>query len=323
MRVSWTWRLREESVNFRTNAAFFRQSPPRRSNESLSNESLAPNKFPANKFPAPKKFLTTFMALNFHQHDLQRVVQDTFVEKVWYRPQMESTSDMAFQLARDAQEMPLLVLTQRQTAGRGRGTNQWWSGDGGLTFSIVLDASSDTASGSGWTQISLAAALAVGSALRQVLPGGDVGLKWPNDVFLGSRKVCGILVESRPEAPRRLVLGIGLNVNNSFRSAPPAVRELGTSLCDEAGRTFEPIEVLVAVLRNLETKVSELQEGRLALPRQWSPHCILSGHWVQVDTGSRQLLGRCRGIDDDGALLLDTESGQHRCYSGTVRRAEL
>ena len=280
------------------------------------------------------------MSPAFSQTDLRRIPRETFVEEVWYRRELGSTNDLALDLASASRELPLLVLAERQTAGRGRGANRWWSGDGGLTFSLVIDwpttsaaavgptplapsaGNSQRGRGTGWMRVSLAAALAVHDVLCVLVPDKRVGLKWPNDVFLANRKICGILIELRPDTANRLVLGIGLNVNNSFRDAPDVVRQLGTSLCDATGAPLVMTRVLIALLDSLATRLKQLREERLELVRAWQPHCALSGHWIEIDSGSRKTLGRCNGIAEDGALLLDTESGRQRCYSGVVRRVE-
>jgi biotin-(acetyl-CoA carboxylase) ligase len=148
--------------------------------------------------------------------DLARLSASGLVAGIDFHESLGSTSDRALGLAAEgAIALPHLVLAQRQTAGRGRGANRWWAADGALTFSLVLAAPPDRLPPDRWPQVALVAGLAVCDALRSLAPAAELRVKWPNDVFLAGRKVCGILSESVPGWRDRLVVGIGVNVNNS------------------------------------------------------------------------------------------------------------
>ena len=102
------------------------------------------------------------------------------------------------------------MLADQQRAGRGRAQNRWWSAPGSLTFSLVVDGHDWNLSARSWPRISLGTSLAVSDVLRWIVPTENVQLKWPNDVFVRSKKVCGILVESSPQCPSFLVIGVGI-----------------------------------------------------------------------------------------------------------------
>jgi BirA family biotin operon repressor/biotin-[acetyl-CoA-carboxylase] ligase len=172
--------------------------------------------------------------------------------------------------------------------------------------------------GSRWPRIALTAGLAVGHALQQLQPGLPVGLKWPNDVYVSGRKICGILVEVSPRRSDRLVLGIGLNVNNSMQQAPPDVALSAISLRDVAGFPLSLSVVLTRVLCQLRQLLGAMTRGDMTLASQWQDWCMLTGMRVRVETGQLATEGICGGIDDAGALLLNTDRGCERCLSGTV-----
>jgi BirA family biotin operon repressor/biotin-[acetyl-CoA-carboxylase] ligase len=251
----------------------------------------------------------------------ERIVRETFVDCVEYRHELSSTSDLALQMLQ-AGLAPgvLLVIADRQTSGRGRGENRWWSDDGAITFTLVLAGSSSELPARIWPQASLVTALAVSDALLDLVPKLEVRLKWPNDVYLQSRKVAGILVESSPSRPGVPIIGVGVNVNNSIAQAPPALQQSAASLCDVTGRTFERVDVLIRILRHLEVRLRELADHSLALPDVWQRLCMLQGRTVSVESGSQKCVGICQGIDDQGALLLQTESGIQRQLTGVVTR---
>jgi BirA family biotin operon repressor/biotin-[acetyl-CoA-carboxylase] ligase len=173
-----------------------------------------------------------------------------------------------------------------------------------------------------WPRTSLCAALAVRETLAERAPAAECGVKWPNDVYLASRKACGVLVEAPPrkgDLPHRLVIGIGVNVNNSMQSAPTEVRALATSLLDEAGQTHDRTEVLAATLSRLAQFLTLLAAEEETLPELWQRHSLLDGRTVSIDLGTRLVTGYCLGINAQGALDLATELGVEAITSGVVR----
>jgi BirA family biotin operon repressor/biotin-[acetyl-CoA-carboxylase] ligase len=206
--------------------------------------------------------------------------------------------------------------------------------------------------------------LAVRAAIEEILPGIPVRLKWPNDVYLMDRKVCGILVESTPARQERVVnggsdslmshvpsshlaqegggevvngcsglrsqsasaierttlqvIGIGVNVNNSLRRAPRDLQARATSLTDAAGRVFDRTELLIRILRRLTLILQELHEDQFPLSDRWQSACMLQGRTICLESGGQSAIGVCQGIDDEGALLLQTEAGITRHLTGIV-----
>jgi BirA family transcriptional regulator, biotin operon repressor / biotin---[acetyl-CoA-carboxylase] ligase len=241
-----------------------------------------------------------------------------------HHEQIGSTSDRALEVARqDDVQLPLLILADRQTAGRGRGSNQWWAAEGSLAFSLILDARQLGLAGEQWPVLSLSTGLAVCEALEQIAPGGDFGVKWPNDVYCAGRKLCGILIESPSASQGRLVVGIGLNVNNSLAAAPVEIQSAAISLVDYLQRPLDMTAVLLTLLTSLSARWQEL--GRTGFPPQapaFRRRCILDSRTVQVSTGPRLLTGRCLGIADSGSLVLQTESGREEVASGSVVKME-
>lgn len=264
--------------------------------------------------------------MSFHHQpafDLNQLQRETFVKSVQFRDQVDSTNDLALSLATQPEiKTPLLVLALRQTAGRGRGSNQWWASVGSLAFSVLLDCKSQQLEVRNWPRISLAAGLAICRVLRRTAAGHDFRLKWPNDVYLGDRKVSGVLVESASTCPDRLVIGIGINVNNSLDSAPPEIQEIAASLSDVTGTQVNCTDLLTRVLLELEAQLHAVRSGTPTLLEAWQELCMLRGRTVQVDSISGSVVGVCQGIDQDGALLVETEDGSARCLAGVVSRIE-
>jgi BirA family biotin operon repressor/biotin-[acetyl-CoA-carboxylase] ligase len=255
--------------------------------------------------------------------DLPRIHRSGLVRHVDYHETLGSTSDRALELAAvDEVPLPLLVLTERQTGGRGRGTNKWWSADGALTFSLALDAAELPAEERPRT--ALAGGLAVCEALAELAPSGQWQVKWPNDVFVNGRKVCGILCESVPGWPERIVVGIGVNVNNSMRvqgsgfGVQEGVSKQATALVDLDGVMRDLIEVLLAVLDRFDLRWRSLATGFTDIATEYRRRCFLSDKTLIVTSGNDRHIGVCRGIDDRGSLLLATESGVRTIVAGSI-----
>ena len=135
-------------------------------------------------------------------------------------------------LREGSHELPLAVWAQRQTSGRGRGENQWWSDEGSLTFTIALAPESHGLLVHQEPRLALMTAVAVIEAIETLgLPAQGIGIRWPNDIEVGGRKLGGILPERvEMDKGHRLLLGVGLNVLTRVDLAPPAVGRMAMSL---------------------------------------------------------------------------------------------
>ncbi len=253
--------------------------------------------------------------------DLERLRDESFVSRIEFRRECVSTNDFALSLPADNQS-PTLVLTDSQTGGRGRGSNQWWARDGSLTFSLRLMPATFSVSHEKWPLASLTTAIAVADTLAEFAPDQTIGLKWPNDVFLNGRKICGILVEPPKGSTSELVVGVGLNVANSLSDAPPEVRTLATSIFDETDNDFSPSDVLLKFLQRFETLIRDLGNDSLNLNERWQQQCTLTGHQISLESGDHHIIGLCRGISDAGAINVETNGIVRPWYGGIVRRIE-
>ena len=251
--------------------------------------------------------------------DLDRVLRETFVARAEYHPTLASTNDRASRCAAEgAGELPLLVVADRQTAGRGRGSNRWWTGRGSLAMSLLLDPGRSTFEQRSQSPlVALATAVAIVETVRPLVPAQTVGIDWPNDVLAAGGKLAGILVEVLPDG--RHVVGIGINTNNSLAEAPPELIGTATTLLELTGRRHDQTTFLVALLRHLERAFGQLalEPGRIGT--RADELCLQHGKTLALRLGERSIGGRCAGIAPDGALLLDTPEGRQAFYSGILQ----
>jgi BirA family transcriptional regulator, biotin operon repressor / biotin---[acetyl-CoA-carboxylase] ligase len=193
------------------------------------------------------------------------------------------------------------IRARRQTAARGRHGRRWDSGEGGLWTSVVLPLEPPDR---GWSAFPLAAGLAVASTLRG-LGLTRARLRWPNDVLIGPKKICGILMEKF--APDRVVVGLGLNVTNDPAASDPELAAIATSLAAElplAPPIGDIYEKVLVTLRVLHGRVAE--EGFAALADD------INRHWggtrqVELHLANETIRGPFLGIDTRGDLLVEIE----------------
>jgi BirA family transcriptional regulator, biotin operon repressor / biotin---[acetyl-CoA-carboxylase] ligase len=251
---------------------------------------------------------------------LEAELRSTIVRAVRHFEELPSTNDYALAVANDLVDgdLPCLVIADLQTAGRGRGANRWWSNPGALTFSLIIQPGRWGVPASMWPRLSVAIGGTVTEALSQFVPGGSVQLKWPNDVYLSGRKVCGILVETAPANSDRLVIGVGVNVGNSFTNAPADVAAKATSLVDATQKSVRREDVLIAILRQLDADLMRLALLDGELLQRWRRSCFLTGRLISISDSETRVFGACLGIEDDASLLIQTEAGPQRRYAGVV-----
>jgi BirA family biotin operon repressor/biotin-[acetyl-CoA-carboxylase] ligase len=256
------------------------------------------------------------------QPDIDRIRRETFVARVEHHTTLASTNDRAAECAAGcaagfAGGLPLLVIADEQTAGRGRGANRWWTGGGALAFSLLVEGESIGAAAGPAPLVALATAAAVAEAVTPLLPEHNVGLHWPNDVMVAERKLAGILIEALPD--RRHIIGIGLNVNNSAAAAPAELRDRIATLRDLSGRDHAPSDLLVALLRRLEVEFRQLCAAPAEVSAKADALCLQTGHPLKLQWGNRIVTGRCRGIAPDGAVRIETAAGVESFYTGVLQ----
>jgi BirA family biotin operon repressor/biotin-[acetyl-CoA-carboxylase] ligase len=205
-----------------------------------------------------------------------------------------STNAVAAERVRAGEPAGLVVVAEAQTAGRGRLDRSWVSPPrAGLTFSVLLRPDLPPVQ---WPWLPLWTGLAVATALRE-RAGVDAELKWPNDVLVDGRKLCGVLAEV-PE-PGAVVLGIGLNVTTRAEELPHAQ---ATSLALAGGRTTDRDTLLRAVLRSLTSVLADQDAARAA----YRERCSTLGRHVRVELPADVVVeGTAQAVDDDGRLVVD------------------
>jgi BirA family biotin operon repressor/biotin-[acetyl-CoA-carboxylase] ligase len=231
------------------------------------------------------------------------------------RDLIASTSDEAKSLAAKGAAEGTLVWARAQSKGHGRQGRVWASPPGNLYVSLVLRPSVPVAVAA---QLSFVAALAVGEACRDAAPDAEITFKWPNDVLLAGRKLAGILLESQAQPDGSLawlVLGVGINLATYPVNATYPATALSATGADVSAEAM-----LAPLARHFLRRYEQWQNGRgfSTLRAAWLAQAQGMGQGIRVSLPQVELSGVFAGLDQDGALLLETATGNRRIDAGEV-----
>jgi BirA family biotin operon repressor/biotin-[acetyl-CoA-carboxylase] ligase len=239
--------------------------------------------------------------------------------KIYHYDRVESTNRTARELASRGVPAGTLVVAEEQTGGRGRMGRGWFSPHGlGIWCSVILRPAVNPMDAPPLTML---AAVAVARVLRRVT-GVEAGIKWPNDLLVGEKKICGILTELSAEMERvnYLITGMGINVNIDRHQFPPELRETATSVLAETGRRVSRVALLQDLLAELEYWYTLWErEGFAPVLARWKEMSVTLHRPVKVFTWKESWEGWAEDVAADGSLLLRLPGGEcKRVVSGEV-----
>jgi BirA family biotin operon repressor/biotin-[acetyl-CoA-carboxylase] ligase len=227
-----------------------------------------------------------------------------------------STNDQLLKMAEGGAREWTVVLADRQTAGRGRRTNDWWSPEGNLHMSILLRPE---VSPRQLLRLPVIASLAFLSAMGE--SGSSLTIKWPNDILLEGRKIAGILAESRSEGEKVLwaVVGFGVNMIRTGGDIPIGLTDRMAFVC-ELVEDLEPGELAERITLGMKKWSTALKgEGWTNAMVQWSRRALLNMPYIYRD-GGRKIEGVPLRLDESGGLVMETKDGDVTVYSGEIEK---
>jgi BirA family biotin operon repressor/biotin-[acetyl-CoA-carboxylase] ligase len=249
----------------------------------------------------------------------QLLTTQVFGRTIHLLAQTTSTNDDVKALAFHGAPEGTVVLAEQQTHGRGRQGRTFDSPAGvGIYLSVLVRPIIDLAR---LPQLTLMVAVAAADAMTDIC-GLSVHLKWPNDVEIDGKKVAGILTEAVlcPGEPPVVIIGIGINVNTVLEQLPPVLHERVTSLALATGAPVSRHHLIARLLAHLEELYHTFQHaGAASILERWRHYGRLSGRVVQFSQAAETRTGRVIGLDDTGALVVQTVDGvQQHIISGDV-----
>lgn len=233
-----------------------------------------------------------------------------------YYDVLASTNVTAAEAAVNGAEEGSVIVAKKQCGGSGRMGRVWSSPAGGLWFSIILRPCVNPEI---VAQLTLLAGVAVVKAVRRLYSTSEVKIKWPNDLLLNGKKICGILSEMKLNENGMVdyvILGIGLNVNLAQEDFPEALQDIATSLLLDTGKRFECDAVLDNILQELSTLYEVwLEMGPEDLFRQWKDYDCTLGKKVLVKDNDKVIFeGTAIDMGTQGALFVRNDKGIQRSF---------
>ena len=229
-------------------------------------------------------------------------------------------------------ELPYVITADEQTAGRGRQSSTWWTGQEALAFSMLLDAKQYGLKPQTSVQLSLGIGFAAMQALRTLtveamgetqnnanrsaIPMPNIEIRWPNDVYVNNRKISGILIESANA--HHFVIGIGVNTNNSAADSPEEIRDRIVTLRDVLGQKIEQDRLIFLLCREIMRILNyfPLRFPQLIAKIEANLHQL--GKIVNISRENDQIVGKCLGMNPDGSLRVLTETNEKAVISGVA-----
>ncbi len=235
-------------------------------------------------------------------------------KKIYSYDSTGSTNERAYALAEEGAEEGTAVVAEEQSGGKGRMGRKWSSPKGGIYLSLILRPSLVPTEVS---KLTLVAAVSVARTIRK-LTGIQALIKWPNDILINRKKLCGILTELKAEQDMTafVILGIGINVNTKQILLP----KQATSIHNEIGRDFPKVELARALIESIEEHYILFKKDRFkAIIDEWKNLSAVLGSRVKVVVHNRTIEGQAIDLDEHGALIVRLDNGfTERVIAGDV-----
>ena len=232
--------------------------------------------------------------------------------------------------------LPFVLVADAQTDGRGRQSNTWWTGQGALAFSMLLDAKQHGLKPQKMALLSIGIGYATMQALRLIaeqilakinidtendvnaksaaMP--NIEIRWPNDVYVNDRKIAGILIEA-PNL-RHIVIGIGINTNNSAEDAPEEIRDRIVTLSDVLNQNIDHDALIYFLCREIIDVIYCFPSHIPELLEIVEANLYQVDKMVNISQENGNIIGKCLGLNPDGSLRVLTETGEKAVISGVT-----
>lgn len=244
-----------------------------------------------------------------------------FGKQVYYFDSVDSTQNQAMKIASDEANNGTVIITEKQTSGKGRLGRKWISPKGGIWLSIILHPKFDI---SVITLFPIASSLALSHAIEKTL-NIKSELKWPNDITIKGKKVAGMLVDASLESNKieNLILGVGINFNVDVKQIEKSLKDTpnfyGVASLSEQNKTVKSILLVQSFLMELEQIYNLLNAGNTKkIIRDWTRRSSTIGQNIELSTEDGKIRGKAIKIDEDGALVILENKKNRRITSGDI-----
>lgn len=268
---------------------------------------------------APKKgYRLTYIPESYNESTLKWGLNTNWLGRVLYfHETVDSTQNIAHNLAKKQAPHGTVVIANEQKSGRGRLERPFESNSGGIWMSVILRPQMAPHQAA---QITLFTSVVIAEALSE-LTGLTIKVKWPNDLYLNDKKLCGILTEMNGELDsiNYLIIGIGINVNQKENQFSNHLREKATSINIASNATWNRAEIVQKILTALEVNYEQyMNKGFSTYKEKWTSMAYKINESITIQTPQQNYSAILKGIDDNGALLIKQGSKIVPLYSGEI-----
>jgi len=250
--------------------------------------------------------------------EINRYLHNSFTKEIIYKETIDSTNTYAFKLALTGKPEGTCIVAESQKSGKGRLNRTWFSpAYQNIYLSVILRPPVHP---SKVYPITFLSSLAVYDTVKD-LTGLPPTLKWPNDVLINGKKVCGTLLEISTEADMVsfVIIGIGFNINMDAQHTDESIKDKATSLYMETGKTYNRAYVCAVLLSMLERYYSVfLEKGEREICNIWESKALIKGKYIEINQMTEVFRGISEGIDIDGAMLLNINGEVKKIIAGDV-----
>lgn len=249
---------------------------------------------------------------------LTELETDFIGREILYFPELLSTNATAKKQAEEGAKEGTVIIAETQTEGRGRLDRHWFSPKGGVWLSIILrpEIAAEDAQ-----KTTLTSAVAVARTLHKECV-VKVQIKWPNDVLISNKKVCGILTEAtlKDKTVNSIIVGIGINANFPIEALPEELQTTATTLQEVLGKKVDREKLIRELLTEFEDYYNLFRAEKFAsLLIEWRRMADFLGKAVEVTSFGEKFQGKALDIDENGALMIKLENGEiKKVFSGDV-----
>jgi len=248
-------------------------------------------------------------------HELEKKIQTKIIgKKIVYFPQIHSTNTYAKEIVKKDTTDGIIIVADEQTMGRGRKNRSWDSPKDGLWLSIIVHPNIPPNNG---MILTMAASNSIVTAIMKIT-GLKPIIKWPNDILINKKKVCGILTELDAEIGQinYAIIGIGINVNNKI---DPLLDSVATSLKENFGKKISRVDLLSSIINQFDIYYQQILADKFtSIRNDWLDFSGIIGRTIVIHGEKETIQGKVTDIDETGCIMLRTADGVHRIITGDL-----
>ena len=237
-------------------------------------------------------------------------------QQIEYYTRLKSTNEEGWELFNDNAKPGTVVITDNQFGGKGRNSRSWLTtANKSLSFSILIKKEIPVKL-CGWIPIITALSIERGLHNFQI----QTSFKWPNDILLDRKKLGGVLIESKIKSAlvNKLVIGIGLNINESKDELDSLITSVATSLHIHSGKIFQRERILAEILNEMEPVIESFPKNMDKILESWTANCNHIDKKIQFHNGTNVISGIFKGLGANGSAILKTNKSEEEFHSGEV-----